>query len=200
MFIQVIEGRTEDPDALRRQLERWERELMPGAAGYLGSTGGCTSSGDCVIMARFEDAESARRNSDRPEQGAWWKETEACFDGPARFRETTDVDVMTHGDPDRARFVQVMVGRVADKAHARDLQREADPMLAEFRPELLGTVTAYFDRDEYVTLAYFTGEAAARQGEAKAPPADVAERIAEWGNVMKVEHFHDIAEPWLTSP
>ena len=50
MFVQVIESRTNDPDALRGQLQRWERELMPGAVGYLGSTGGCTASGDLILL------------------------------------------------------------------------------------------------------------------------------------------------------
>jgi len=70
MFIQVIEGHTRDAEALHHQLERWQRDLMPGAIGYLGSTGGCTATGDCILIARFESAEAARRNSDRPEQTA----------------------------------------------------------------------------------------------------------------------------------
>lgn len=200
MFIQLMQARTNDAEAVQRQMQRWERELMPGAVGYLGSTGGCTASGACVMMARFEDGEAARRNSDRAEQDAWWKETEACFDGPVRFRETTEAEVMTHGDLDGAGFVQVMVGSVTDKSRAQELNREADPILAELRPELLGSVTAYFGDDEFVTFAYFTDETAARAGEAKEPPADVAERMAEWDEVMKVEHYHDLADPWLTTP
>ncbi len=200
MFVQVIESRTNDPDALRGQLQRWEHELMPGAVGYLGSTGGCTASGDLVLMARFEDADSARRNSDRAEQGEWWKETEAYLDGPARFRETTDVDVTRNGDLDDAGFVQVMIGHVADQARLRDLAREAEPFLTELRPELLGSVLAFFDDGEYVEFAYFTNESDARAGEAKELPAEVAEQIAEWDAVAKVEHYRDLAEPWLTTP
>ena len=103
MFVQVMHGKTSDPEALHRRLEVWEAELMPGAVGYLGSTGGCTSDGDCILIARFEDREAARRNSDRPEQGAWWAETEKCFDGPVTFHDTEDVDLMTHGGVDSAR-------------------------------------------------------------------------------------------------
>ena len=40
MFIQVIQGTIVDADLLRRQTERWVRELEPGAPGFLGSTGG----------------------------------------------------------------------------------------------------------------------------------------------------------------
>lgn len=199
MFIQVIEGRTKDPEALHRQLDVWERDLKPGAVGYLGSTGGCTSGGDCIMIARFESSEAARRNSERPEQTAWWKETEKCFDGLIAFHDTEDVHLMTHGDLDQSHFVQVMEGHVTDRARADALEREAEPMLATLRPELLGAVTAFFGDDEYAEVAYFTSEAAAREGERKDVPADAVGKLAEWEQVMKVERYLDIAEPWLVS-
>ena len=199
MFIQMIEGRTSDPEAMHRQLEVWERDLMPGAVGYLGSTGGCTSTGDCVMVARFEDEAAARRNSERPEQTAWWRDTEACFDGPARFHESTNVEVMAHGELDQAHFVQVMDGHVTDRMRAIELEHEADPMLAEARPDLLGSVTAFFDNDEFVEVAYFVSEESAREGEARDVPPEMADRFAEWEHVMQVEHYRDISDPWLTS-
>ena len=131
MFIQVIEGRTNDSEALHRQLEVWERELMPGAVGYLGSTCGCTSQGDCIMVARFESEEAAMRNGARPEQTEWWHQTEALFDGAPRFHETTDIEVMSHGRLDDAHFVQVMDGHVADRARAAELERESDAALAK---------------------------------------------------------------------
>jgi hypothetical protein len=42
MFIQVIEGKTKNPDGVHERLEVWKHDLMPTAIGYLGSTGGCT--------------------------------------------------------------------------------------------------------------------------------------------------------------
>ena len=38
MLVQVIEGKLTDADLLSRQLERWRKEIKPGAKGYLGST------------------------------------------------------------------------------------------------------------------------------------------------------------------
>src|SRR3712207_6112514 len=119
MFVQVFQGRTSDPDALRAALERWMRELAPGAIGWLGSTDGVTDDGTFVAVARFESAEAAARNSERPEQGQWWAETEKLFDGEVTFRDSEDVDVELYGDPDRAGFVQIMQGRVTDIARAR---------------------------------------------------------------------------------
>ena len=197
MFIQMIEGRTSDAEALHRQLEKWERELMPGAIGYLGSTAGCTTSGDCILIARFESKEAAARNSDRPEQGKWWAETEKCFDGTPRFHESSDVQVMSHGELDEAHFVQVMEGHVTDRQRAVELEREAEPVLAEVRPDLIGAVTAFFDDDEFAEVAYFTSEREARDGERREPPSDMAPKLAEWERVMKVERYYDIADPWL---
>ena len=144
MFIQVIEGRTDDPEALRRREELWHQELQPGAVGYLGSTAGVTSNGDVIAIMRFESEEAARANADRPEQSEWWAETEKCFDGPVRFHETTDVQQMRHGGADDAGFVQVMEGHVSDREEARRLEDEADEVLADARPDLIGTTTAFF--------------------------------------------------------
>jgi hypothetical protein len=197
MFIQVIEGKTSDPDALHRQLEVWERDLKPGAVGYLGSTGGCTSGGDCIMVVRFESRDAARRNSERPEQTEWWNETEECFDGPVRFHDSEDVQVMTHGSLDDARFVQAMEGHVTDRDRAHTVEADADSMLADERPDLLGSVTAFFDDGEFTELAYFTSEDAARSGERKDMSSEAAAAFAEWSEVMPVDRYLDITEPWL---
>ena len=187
MFIQVMEGKTSDAEALHRRMEIWERDLMPGAIGYLGSTGGCTSSGDCILIARFESRDAARANSDRPEQTAWWEETEMCFDGPVVFHDTEDVQVMSHGDMGAARFVQVMDGHVTDEARAKALERDSDDMLTQLRPDLLGALTAYYGDDEFTEVAYFTTEGAARDGEAAPMPEGATEMFTECQSVMKVD-------------
>lgn len=198
MFIQVIEGRTNDAEALRRQFEKWERELRPGAEGYLGSTGGCTADGDVIVIARFESRAAAQRNSERSEQGTWWQETERCFDGPVTFHDTEDVQVMTHGDLDHAHFVQAMDGRVTDRDRAVALERDADAMLAELRPELLGVVTAFHDGG-FTELAYFTSEDEAHRAERQEMPPEAAAMMSEWQRVMQVDRYLDIADPWLVT-
>jgi hypothetical protein len=197
MFIQVIEGKTHDPEMLHRQLEVWQQDLKPGATGYLGSTGGCTSEGDCIMVVRFESLEAAMRNSERPEQTQWWLETERCFDGPVRFHDTEDVQIMTHGSLDDAHFVQAMEGHVSDLQRAHEVETEADAVLAEERPELLGSVTAYFDDDEFTELAYFTTEEAARAGESRELSANAAASFASWSEAMPVDRYLDLTDPWL---
>ena len=199
MFIQVIEGRTNNCDALDERLDIWERDLMPGAIGYLGSTGGCASSGDFILVARFESRDAAKRNSDRPEQSAWWAETERIFEGPVRFHESDDVQLMTHGELDEAHFVQVMEGHCADRERLVALEQEADPVLARLRPELLGSMTVYFPDDEFTEVAYFTSEEEARRGERAEIPPEIASTFEEWQRLMKVERYIDIPDPRLTS-
>jgi hypothetical protein len=197
MFVQVIHGRARDPEAVHRQLEVWERDVKPGAIGYLGSTGGCTADGSCILVARFEDRDAAMRNSERPEQSAWWRETEALFDGPVEFHDTEDVHLMAHGDLDGAHFVQVMEGHVADRSRLDAMESDSDDMLAELRPDLLGSVTAFYDDDSFTELAYFTSESDARRGESAPMPPDAEPVVKEWQRVMPVDHYMDLADPWL---
>ena len=81
MFVQVIQGQVADAEQARAALDRWARELAAGATGWLGSTAGVTKDGRFVALVRFEFAEAARRNSDRPEQDRWWADTSTVFSG-----------------------------------------------------------------------------------------------------------------------
>lgn len=151
------------------------------------------------MIARFESRDAAQRNSDRPEQTAWWHETERFFDGPVTFHDTEDIDVMDHGRLDDAHFVQVMEGHVTDRARASELEHEADSMLREMRPDLIGSLTVYYGDHEFAEVAYFTSETAARAGESKAMPDEAAKKFDEWERVMKVERYLDLTDPWLVS-
>ena len=118
MFVQVIKGRTNDAEGLHRQAERWDAEVRPGAIGHLGGTFGIADDGVFIVLARFEDEASARANSDRPEQQAWWEDTAHFIEGTPSFRESTDVTTLFEGGSDEAGFVQVMEGTVSDRAKA----------------------------------------------------------------------------------
>jgi hypothetical protein len=81
MFAQVIQDKVSDSEAIKGATDRWVRDLAQGADGWLGSTGGTTEDGRYITVVRFESEDTARRNSDRPELGRWWAETEKLFDG-----------------------------------------------------------------------------------------------------------------------
>lgn len=199
MFVQVIEGRTSDPDALQQRIELWHRELRPGAIGFLGSAGGCTTDGSFLIAARFEDRDAATRNAERPEQSAWWLESQSCIDGDATFHDTEDVRIMSHGRLDDAQFIQVMEGHVSDRLLADQLEAQSDPILAKVRPDLLGSITAFYGKDDFADMAFFSSEREARENESREMPADMAEMFGQWEKVMRVDRFLDIPEPWMTS-
>ena len=74
MFIQVIQGRATNPPGIRRDLGRWQRQLAADADGWLGSTTGITEDGWSITVMRFDCEKQARRNSERPEHRAWWRE------------------------------------------------------------------------------------------------------------------------------
>ncbi len=196
MFIQVIQGTTDDKDGLARQNDRWEADLAPGAKGYLGMTGGVADDGTAIVLARFESEAAAKANSDRPEQGAWWSETATLFKGDVVFRDCHDVDVEQIGDLDQAGFVQVMQGTSSDKATVRDLGSTLTAKMADIRPDVLGTVIAW-DGDHFTQVVYFRSEAEAREGEKTMD--QVPAELQQLMELAPVDSYIDLKDPWIKS-
>jgi hypothetical protein len=197
MFVQVIEGKVTDAQRLRQQLDRWNEELRPGAVGFLGTTGGVTDAGRGVFLARFDSAAEAKANSDRSEQGQWWAETASCFDGEVTFADSEDVELFLAGRSDNAGFVQVMKSSGVDRDKVHEMDRQFEAVAAQWRPELVGSTRVWTGPDRCIDVAYFTNEAAARDGEQKAPPPDLAGQSAEFEAMMANTEFLDLREPWL---
>jgi len=201
MFAQVIQGQVADAAEARQAFDRWVEELAPGATGWLGSTAGVTGDGTLIAVARFESEDAARRNSDRPEQGEWWAQTAKLFTGEPTFRDSTQVDVDTAGDPDQATFVQVIQGRTSDPARARELMTQDEEKWAGFRPDILGSLSIGHEGGAYTMVLYFTSEADAREGEQKVPPPEMGQQMEEMGKLEVGEPtFLDLTTPWLHSP
>jgi len=198
MFVQVLQGRVADPGQLRKALDEWVTDLAPGAVGWLGTTAGITDDGRFVALARFDTAEHAAENSNRPEQDAWWRRTSGLFDGEPTFSDSRNVMVDVSGDPDQAGFVQVMRGRGSDPERARQLMAEDPTDWQAFRPEIIGSVAVEHDGGAYTMAMYFTSEAEAREGEQKEPPPELQKQMAEINALQIGEpEFIDLREPWL---
>ena len=201
MFVQVIQGQVADAEQVRAAFDRWDRELAPGATGWLGSTAGVTDDGRFIALARFESEEAARRNSGRPEQDRWWAETARLFTGEATFSDSEDVVVDVVGEPGDAGFVQVMRGRGTDPDRARELMAQDSSEWADFRPDILGSVAVLHDGGAYTMAIYFTSEEEARQGERKEPPPELRAQMEEMDALsVGVPEFFDLRQPWLYSP
>ena len=202
MFIQVIQGQVTSATDIRTAFERWMTELAPGATGWLGSTAGVTEAGEFIALARFDSEESAMRNSERPEQDAWWQETSKAFSGEVTFKNSTFVDVDTPGDPARAGFVQVIQGQSSNPARGRELMMQGDrDEWASFRPDILGSVSVEHEGGEYTVAIYFTSEAEAREGEQKEPPEEIRAAMEEMNTLSVGEPtFLDLKDPWLHGP
>lgn len=201
MFVQVFQGPVSDPPRFRGQLDEWAAQVAPGAVGWLGSTSGVTDHGYLVALARFESAEAAQLNSDRPEQAAWWAETMPLFSVEPEFHNSTSVEVDTPGDPAQAGFVQVMQGRSSDPARARAIMADDSIDWRAFRPDILGTVSLEHDGDAWTMALYFTSEQAAREGERKPPPPELANMMREMDALTVGEPvFHNLTDPWFHAP
>ena len=201
MFVQVITGKTSKAAEVRAAVDRWEKDLAPGAEGWLGSTAGVTEDGRLVALARFESEEAAQRNSDRPEQGEWWAEVAKLLDGEATFRNSVNVMPDLRGDPDQARFVQVMQGQQGpDPKRAQELMNQNSDEWAAFRPEVLGSLGIAHPDDTWTMVLYFTSEADAREGERKEPPAELQAQMEEMNKLSVGEpEYFDLKDPWLSS-
>jgi hypothetical protein len=201
MFVQVIKSKTTDPAAAKAAIDKWQRDVSPGASGWLGSTGGVTDDGTLIALVRFASEEDAQRNSERPEQDAWWSEFSGLLTGEAEFSNSTDVTVDTSGDPDQAGFVQVMQGHTSDPERARELMASDTPEWEGFRPEILGNLVVNHEGGAWTMAIYFTSEAEAREGEAKEPPPEMKAAMDELGSLNDGPmSFYDVREPWLHSP
>lgn len=201
MFIQLIQGKVKDEAGLQAAMQRWERDLMPGAIGYLGTTAGTCDDGTFIAVARFESAGAARRNSERPEQTDWWMETAKCFDGEVGFMDFDDAHLWLDGGSDQAGFVQVMEGHSSDPARMHTLMDQAAERLHALRPEIIGGLMAEKPDGDYVDVVYFTSESEAREHEQmKMEIPDDLQSLMEQGNELMGEvHYFDLHKPMLVS-
>ena len=195
MFVQIIEGTTSNPDALRAAGDAWEAEVKPGAVGFLGVTAGVGAGGKAFTLVRFQDEASAKANSERPEQGAWFeKHLASAYDAPPTFTESSDTDEFMGGGSNDAGFVQVMKSKNVDRAELERLDQVFEKFVAE-RPDILGGLRVWTGTDTCVDVMYFTSEADARKGEQAEMPDELKQAMADFGE-MDVE-FLDLVDPQL---
>ena len=195
MFVQVIEGRTSNAAGIIEMGERWQKELRPGAVGYLGVTAGVTADGRSVAIVRFEDEASARANADRPEQTAWFQEMAKLYDGEPSFAESTDVTEWMGGGSNDAGFVQVMKTTGANRAQLEKMDAAFEPF-AKLRPDIIGGLRVWTGPDSCVDVAYFTSEAEARKGEQAEMPDELKQLMGEFDGMGEPEYL-DLTDPQL---
>jgi len=196
MFVQVIEGKTSDPAGIIEHGERWQRDLRPGAIGYLGLTAGVTSDGRSVAIVRFEDEAAARANAARPEQTAWFEEMVKLYDGEPTFAESSDVTEWMGGGSNDAGFVQVMKSSGVDRAQIEKMDAAFEQHM-HLRPDLLGGLRIWTGADSCIDVAYFTSEADARKGEQAELPDELKARMGEFEEGMGTTEYLDLPEPQL---
>ncbi len=201
MFAQIVRAKVSDPEAARAAEARWYDDISPGARGWLGETSGVTDDGRLFVMARFDSEGSARANSARPEQDAWWTEFSKLLDGEANFRDSNNVLVEASGDLDSADFVQVIAGRSRDLVRSREIMTEMSALREAGRPEILGSVSVGHEDGLFTHVLYFTSEEEARIGERKEPPPEAKALLDEMMALGEgVPEFLDLRTPSLRSP
>ncbi|HMA46827.1 MAG TPA: hypothetical protein VKP11_06470 [Frankiaceae bacterium] len=153
-----------------------------------------------VAVVRFASAELARRNSDRPEQGAWWDEASRHL-ADVVFHDSARVHTYRGGGSDTAGFVQVVQGHTDDMERLAVLGRAQEEVLARQAPHILGmTVAEHIDRPgDFTQTVYFASEPDARRFE-RERPAEAERGMAEISRLMTDLRYFDLRDPWLESP
>lgn len=199
MFMQIIQGKVRDADAARTTMDRWLRDLAPGAKGWIGGTYGITDDGTLLAAVRFESEDAAQRNSKRPEQAAWWKEMQSRFSGDVMFHDCSDVMLLLAGGSDDAGFVQVIQGRVSDRDRAHMLVEQSGSLMSKYRPDVLGATIAIDKNGFFTETVAFTSESAARQAEKKEMPADAKQLMDEEMSLLEDVKYMDLHQPWFAT-
>jgi hypothetical protein len=194
MFVQVIRGSAKDADALRAAGEQWQKDLRPGAKGYLGVTSGVAADGTAVTIVRFESEAAAQANSDRPEQGKWFEENIATNLENVTFYNCPEVDLFAGGGDNKAGFVQVMIYKPSDVNALRSLTKEFESLAGD-RPDLLGGVLAIATDGTVIDTNYFRSEKEAREAEKKEMPPEMQKTMQKFGELAGNVEFIDITEP-----
>ena len=197
MFVQVMEGRAKHPAKMQELMDRWTEDLRPGAAGFLGTTAGVSDDGRAIAIARFESESAARANSERPEQGAWWGEMSACFDGDVTFTDSDDVETLLGGGSNDAEFVQVMKSSVIDRVLMSRLDAAFESAAPTYRPDVIGSLRIWTGPTSAYDVTYFTSEAEAREGESRDFPPEFAGLVDDLQSLMASTDFIDLRDPWL---
>lgn len=200
MFVQIIQGKVTDRDAIKAAMDSWDEADREQAIGFLGATSGISPEGEFFAAARFESEEAARKNSDRPEQGEWWAMMEKGLTD-VMFHDCTEIDEFAGGGSNDAGFVQVIQGKTKDVARTRQLDDEMSTSMRERRPDIIGGYTAWHpENGRYTALIYFSSEAEAREGEKNmgADP-DAQKAFQEMQELADGEpKFIDLPDPWFS--
>jgi hypothetical protein len=199
MFVQIIQGTVADRQAARATMDRWLRDLEPGAAGWLGGTYGFTDDGKLVAVVRFESPQAAQRNAARPEQQAWWREMEGHFTGPVTFHDCADTIMLLGGGSDDAGFVQIIQGRVKDAARMHTLAEQSTGLISRHRPDVLGATIAIGEDGFFTETIAFTSEAEARAAEKREVPPEASRLLAEEMSLIDDVRYLDLHQPWFAS-
>jgi hypothetical protein len=199
MLVQVIHGAVNSEPEAKEMLDRWMDEIRPGAVGWLGSTAGVTPDGELVVVVRFASEQEARRNSERPEQDAWWTEMEKQFTAPPTFHDCDDVAPLLDGGRNDAGFVQIMQWPAAGSHDAAEMASTTADLVREYRPDVIGGLVAVARDGTVFETVYFTSEKEARRAEAEPMPEEVRQQMEELMAELGEPTYFDLPEPIIVS-
>jgi hypothetical protein len=131
------------------------------------------------VVIRFDSEDASARLGSQPEQDRWPADALGLFEAEPIVLNSSEVIADLHGNPDRARFVQFIQGRVNDPERARDLWSQYVDLRRKLRPDVLASLAISHGGGAYTLIIYYSSEAEAREGERKPLPPEWRTLIAE---------------------
>lgn len=200
VFVQIIQARAADAEALRAHHERWIEDLAPGADGWLGSTAGVSTEGEYIALVRFASAEAARRNSQREEQGVWWSQLEALTDSELTVQNCREVAELAGGGSDEAGLVEIFQGRAPDIHEVLERIAETEEETLPHRPRLIGGyIVAHGEGPGFTEVLYYPSEEAAEDSRAENVREQELSHIEEMTGAITDLRRIELLAPWLHS-
>jgi hypothetical protein len=201
LFIRILQGPVADEAGARAELDRWRRDLGPGAAGWQRLTAGVADGRELIALFRYDDETAAIAGAGRPEQTDWQAAVERFLSGPATWHDCQVVHVMKAGDTEQAGFVRVVQGRLADPIRLAGMRAEVERTLRERAPHVLGVVLAEHadEPDGFTEVTYFTSEREARAAE-REMPVEVAVQLGTVRSYLEGLRFSELRAPLIARP
>ena len=197
MFVDVISGSTEHPDAMQRRIGQWVTDIAPHTRGWRGTTAGVAADGTFVAMTIL-DAEVAPG----PGHEQWRTATLALLAGDRSSLIYDRVTLLEEaGDVGAAGFVQFVLGRVRNTAEGDRYLTEFDAVYAPLRPDCIGRLMAGRDDGRFIGAFYFTSEEEARAAEGQEMSPEIVALI-ERGEALSDDRaiYIDLTRPWIHRP
>ncbi len=197
MFVWIVEG-----DVLAKALLRnaWEQLQVTLSAhpGWIRSAGGVDGSGHFTGMIYLTDPQAWSEVAEDDGVKLWLVNVLKHLNAPVSS-ETPRASVLIDPMQESARFLQFISARTSDVERFTAVNDAFQIEVRTHRPDVVGSLIAWFDDDRFVETVLFTSEQDARNAESREFPGGIEGLFGELMQLMQGIDYRDVRDPWLAT-